>query len=308
MAQLQTWDEIVASTLSSDQSIREELQDAIYNVSPYDTPLLSRLQQVSIGNKFVQWQTASFRAAADNSVAEGIAFTAISCTQPSRASNISQLFYEGLEVSDTDRQVNHAGMSDPFAYQEAKKLVELKKDIELALVKGSAITGTTSSNCKLGGFMNVLSTNKTSLSGITFTESTFTNLLQLAWGNSEVMPTEVFVGPNLKRTISNYSTRVTPFIDAESKKQIVTVSNYESDFGSLKIFLHRNLTSAGSSVNELLIIDPAWFATGWLQPLKREVLPRTGIRSQAMITCDATLLYKNEASAIAADKVQHYIP
>lgn len=308
MAQLQTWDEIVASSLTSDQSIREELQDAIYNVTPYDTPILSRLQQVPISNKFVQWQTATFRAAADNSVAEGIAFTAISCTQPSRASNISQLFYEGLEVSDTDRQVAHAGMSDPFAYQEAKKLVELKKDMELALVKGSAVTGTTSSNCKLGGLMNVISTNRTSLSGITFTEAIFTNILQLAWGNSDVMPNEIFVGPNLKRTITNYSTRVTPFIDAETKKQVLTVSQYESDFGAMKVFLHRNLTSAGSSVNEMIVIDPKWLATGWLQALKRESLPRTGLRSQAMITADMTLLYKNEAVHVAVDKIQHYIP
>jgi len=34
MALLQSWDEIVASSMDSDQTIREELMDAIYNVTP----------------------------------------------------------------------------------------------------------------------------------------------------------------------------------------------------------------------------------------------------------------------------------
>lgn len=308
MAILVTWDEIVASTMDSNKSIREDLQDAIYNVSPYDTPLLSRLRQSAVANQYVQWQTDSFRAAADNAMLEGIAYTAKSVTPPSRAANITQIFYESGSISDVQRQVAHAGMDDPVTYYEGKKLVEIKKDIELALVKGSAATGTTGTANRMNGFMNCLSTNKTSLSGITFTESIFTNLLQLGWSNSDVQPTEVFVGPNLKRTISNYSTRVTPFIDAQTKKQMVTVSNYESDFGTVTVHLHRDLTSSGSSTNEILIVDPNWFATGWLQSLRREVLPRDGTRINFMLTANLTLLFRNEAAGIAANKVQHYIP
>lgn len=309
MAILQTWDEIVASTLDSNKSIREELQDAIYNVSPYETPLLSRLQQVSVRNNHVQWQTDTFRAAAANAQLEGIAYTAIAVATTSRASNTTQIFYESGMVSDRQREVAHAGMDDPFTYHEAKKLIVLKKDMELALVKGSAATGTTDTASQLGGFMNVISTNKTSISGITLTESVFTDLLELVWTNSEVQPNEVYVGPKLKRTISNYSTRVTPFIEAESKKQILTVSQYESDFGNLRIFLHRDLTSsAAASTNELLCIDPNWFASGWLQPLRREVLSRDGKRDRFQLSGEFTLLYRNEAAAMAATEVQHYIP
>ena len=308
MAQLTTWDEITASTLTSHASIREDLQDGIYNVSPYETPLLSRLRQVPVTNQFVQWQVDAFRAAALNAAIEGIAFTAKAVVVPTRASNIAQIFYEGAQISDVERAVTHAGMDDPVTYFEGKKLVELKKDIELALVKGSAITGTTGTACSMNGFMNCLSTNKTNLSGITFTESIFTNLMQLGWGNSDVHPTDVFVGPQLKRTISNYSTRVTPFIDAQTKKQIVTVSQYESDFGIVNVHLHRNLTSSASSTNEFLCIDPNWFATGWLQTVKREILPRDGIRTNFQMSAHLTLLYRHEAAGIAAALVQAYVP
>jgi len=307
MATLLTWDEIVASTLDSDASIREDLQDAIYNVSPYDTPLLSRLRQVGIKNQFTQWQTDSFRDSADNAVLEGIAFTALDVTVPERASNISQLFYESGSISDVSRAVAHAGMDDPVTYYESKKLVELKKDIELALIKGSAITGTTDTAMQMNGFMNAITTNCTNLSGATLTETVFGNLLQLGWSNSDVMPTEVYVGPSLKRTISNYSTRVTPMIDAESKKQILTVSQYESDFGIVSVHFHRELTN-GTDDNEMLIIDPNWFATGWLQTLRREVMPRDGLRVNFQISCNLTLLYRHEAAAIAVSNASYYIP
>ena len=225
MAVFQTWDEIVASTLDSDGSIREDLQDAIHNVDPYRTPLLSRLQQVSVGQNFVQWLTDTFAAAAANAMLEGIAFTAQAITAPSRAANTTQIFYKGGSISDRQMKTVHAGMGDPVSYYEGKKVIEIKKDIELALVKGSAITGTTGTASQLGGFMNVLSTNKTSCSSVTLTESVFGDLLELTWGNTDAQPTDVYVGPKLKRTISGYNTNVTRNIDAEQKKQVQVVSN-----------------------------------------------------------------------------------
>ena len=308
MAVLQTWASIVASTLRSDKDIRENLQDAIYNVTPAETPFLSRLQQVAVTNNHVQWQTDTYRDAATNAQLEGIAYTSIDCTVPSRADNTTQNFYESLAVSDRNRATLHAGFDDPFVYQETKKLVGIKRDVELALVKGSAATGTTGTASQLGGLMNIISTNNTSMSGITLTETVFNNLLELVWTGSSVMPNEIFVGPKLRRTISLYSTKVTPFIMADQKKQILTTKMYDSDFGEVVVNLHRDLNSNGSTTeNEMLIVDPNWFATGWLQPLRREVLPRDGKRDRGQISCDLTLLYRNEKSAVAVTRVMPYI-
>ena len=55
MATLLTWDEIVANTLRSDKTIRESLQEGIANVSPDETPILSRLRQVSVDHTYTQW-------------------------------------------------------------------------------------------------------------------------------------------------------------------------------------------------------------------------------------------------------------
>jgi hypothetical protein len=306
MSLLSTWDEIVASTLRSNKTIREELMDAIYNVTPHETPLLSRLAAVGVGNMYVQWLVDVFADAADNAQLEGIQATDLDLTVPTRADNITQIFYKGGKVSDRQRAVDHAGLEDPFVYYEGKHVVEIKRDMELALVKGSAATGTTGTANQMGGFMNVISTNKTSISAVTMTETIFNNLLELTWGNTAVMPTEVYVGPKLKRTISLYATKITPFLDAEDKKQVLTTTRYESDFGVVSVDLHRDLQSNASSC-EMLVIDPNWFATGWLQPLRREVLPRDGKRDRYQISGEFTLLFRNEKAGLAVTDAQPYI-
>lgn len=305
MAALQTWAEIVAASMISDKSIRESLQDAVYNVSPMETPILSRIQQAKVEGMYVEWQIDTYRAAAANAWLEDIAYTAKDLTPPTRAQAITQIFYDGASVTDRARAIQRAGTGDPFVYHEGKRVIEMKKDMELALVKGSAVTGTTGTANNMGGIMNVASTNKTSLSGITLTETIFNNLLELVWTNSVVQPNEVYVGAKLKRTISLFSTKVTSFQPASDRNKNLTIDTYDSDFGSVKVFLHRNLTSHGTtSSNQMFVIDPAWLATGWLRPLRREVLSRDGTRDRFQISAELTLLYRNQATLLVADLVQ----
>jgi len=308
MASLQTWDEIVASTLDSNKTIRESLQDSIYNVAPADTPILSRVKQVGISHFFTQWLEDTYRSAATNAVLEDWAFTAKDKTVPSRVSNISQIFYTGGRITDTQREVEHAGMADPLAYYEAKDVIELKKDIELALVRGSAVTGTTDTARQMNGLLNIIDTNKTAISGITFTEKVFNDLIQLTWDVTREMPTEVYCSPYVRRTISLFSTKVTPFVQAEAKKQVLATDTYVNDFGEFRALLHRELSNGFSSTNEVFAIRPEHLATGWLKPLKREILARDGLRVRYQISCDLSLLYRSEKPFFAATSVYPYIP
>jgi hypothetical protein len=60
---------------------------------------------------------------------------------PSRSSNIVQLFQKDIRVSNTEQRVAHYGMSDPYTYQFQKKLKEMARDIEKALVAGTTASG-----------------------------------------------------------------------------------------------------------------------------------------------------------------------
>lgn len=307
MAQLDTWAEIVAGTLKSNNTIREDLQDAIYNVSPMETPLLSTLQQAPVRARYTEWMVDSYASAAANAQLEGIAHTCLDLTVPTRAVNVTQIFYKGGEVSDSQRAVEHAGMDDPFVYYEGKHVVEIKRDIELALVRGTLVSGDTDTASNLGGFFDKIDTNRTTMSSVTLTETIFNNLLELTWGNTAVYPTDVYVGSRLKRTISQFATRTTSFLSAEDRKQILTTNQYDSDFGVLTIHLHRDVLS-NASFCDMLVIDPNWFATGWLQPLRREVLSRDGLRDRYQISAELTLLFRNEKAGLAVSGICPYTP
>jgi hypothetical protein len=135
----------------------------------------------------------------------------------------------------------------------------------------------------------------------------FGNLLELTWGNTDAMPTDVYVGPKIKRTISGYATDVTRNVPAAEKIQTLTINQYDSDFGLVNVHLHRDLTST-TSVNDVLCIDPNYFATGWLQPLKREMLPRDGKRDRYQISGEFTLLYGSEKAGMCAVGAASYMP
>lgn len=271
--------------------------DAIYNVTPRETPFLSRLAMAPVNNFYVQWLNDTYAAAADNAWLEGIDFTDQVLSQPTRVSNITQMFYKSGKIADRDLAVLHAGMEDVMAYQEFKQLVSIKKDIELALVRGTAATGTTSTATRMNGFQTVISTNKSDISGVTLTEKVFIDFLELCYNNSDVLPTECYVGPKLKRTISLYTTKITHNRDANDKVQGFVVNTYDSDFGPVNVFFHRDLPASGTGNHDALLVDPNWFATGWLQPLRREVMPRGGKNEKFQISAELTLLYRNEASA-----------
>jgi len=275
-------------------------------VSPFETPLLSRLQQVGVDNRYPQWLVDSYASAATNAHAEGIAHTAQDQTVPTRAVNHVQLFYKGAAISDQERDAAHVGYADPFVYYEGKNIVEIKRDMELAIVAGSAVSGDTDTASQMAGFINFISTNKTTTTSITLTESVFNDLLELTWGNTAQFPSEVYVGAKLKRTISLYATKNTPFLSADEKKQILTTNQYDSEFGVLTVFLHRDIRS-NMSMSDILVIDPNWFATGWLTPLRREVLARDGLRDRYQMSAACTVLFRNEKAALCGRAYSPYI-
>lgn len=294
-----TWQEFTSGGRPQGGTIREDLQDFVANVSPQETPLISGLTQKGVKSAFVEWLSDSLAARGHNAVAEGIAYTEQSLTMPTRTFNHVQSFYKSGSVSDTERQVDHAGFDDPFTYQEMKRFLELRNDMEHALHRGSAATGATNAARQMNGMLNVLSTNMTSSSGTTLTETVFNDILELVYQNGSVQPSEVYCNSRIKRTISGYNTKTTFNIDAKDKRQILATDFYGSDFGDLRIYLARDqLRSATAAAygNSWIVIDPKYFMTGWLQTVRRETLARDGLRDRFQMSAKATLIHKTEAA------------
>jgi hypothetical protein len=278
-----------------DASRREDLIDIVTNISVQETPLLSGLPTGAAAKQTLhEYPTDTFADYADNAQVESSAFTVVDKTQPTRLTNVTQIFADWIQVSDTEVAVD--GVTEPYNYQIQKNLVEHAKDMELAFMAGSRASGSSGVARRLAGVINSLTTNATArLSGSSLGEADFNDIMQMIWAGTGMVATEVYCGATLKRDISGFTTGITKYVDANDKRLVRPVDVYESDFGVHKIFLHRNVPN-GANAKALVAINPKYHLKSYLRATKVTPLAKDGDRTRAQIITEATLEHRGEKS------------
>ena len=109
--------------------LRESLADAIYNISPEDTPFLAAIGKGKAEATYEEWQTDALTAAANNKVEQGNEASPAAVTPTVRVGNRTQISEKTYAVTGTQEVVSKAGRKSEVAYQDAKKMGELKRDI-----------------------------------------------------------------------------------------------------------------------------------------------------------------------------------
>jgi hypothetical protein len=227
-----------------------------------------------------------------------------------------QSFAEWGIVSDEQRLVGHYN-EDPYTYQVRKKLNALLNDIEHALHRGSAVSGAAASTRQFAGLLNIAdSTTVTTFladaaSTVTLTEEVMIDLMQVFRDNSlDVLPSQLYVNSFLKRTISEFSTRVTRNADAAARRQELIIERHTSDFGDLDVMYSEDQiqgAAKGTPGHSMSFIDPQFFQVGWLRPPTVENLTRDGFRDRFQINAQATLVFRNTSGQGHALNLAGYI-
>jgi hypothetical protein len=298
---LQTYNEFPAATQRAAGTIREDLLDFIENISPEDTPLYNNLGQVQVNAGFVEYLEDSLEAAANDAFLEGVGATDPVLTTPARNYSIVQNLQKHFWVSGRQLAVRHAGMANMLSYQEMKQAKVMKLDMELALHRGSAVSGNTNVAPQFNGFLNLGGSCVTAwATAVTLTEKTFNNLMELSYAYN-VRIREIYANTVIKRTMNGFTTNVTRFIATGERKQINVLDAYEGDFGIQAIFKSRyQLQTADRLCGSLLAIDPDYFQVGWLRPVVTEELGKDGDRRRMMMVGEMTLIARSKQAYIAA--------
>lgn len=204
-------------------------------------------------------------------------------------------------------------MSTPLAYQEVKQMRILKTDVELALHRGTVVTGPTTAP-QTAGFINSASggvtTYNTSSSGTTLTERIFNDLITLSY-STPVNLREVYCNMQVKRTVNGYTTDTTRWIPAGDKRQVDIVEIYESEVGVLSLFKSRyqlQAATVGAFGNSFLVIDPDFFQIGWLRQFRTFELGLDGDRVRKMIVGELGLVQRAEEAAVVGTDYVAYLP
>jgi len=142
-------------------SVREDLIDKIFNTSPEETPVVSGLGKSTASNTYHEWQRDALAAAnKDNALIDGDDFAGTAATGTERIGNYCQIFSKQPVVSRRADIVNKAGQKTAMAYQTAKMMKEMKRDMEAAVLSSNvALAGNSSTACKKVGIGAVTYTN-----------------------------------------------------------------------------------------------------------------------------------------------------
>ena len=296
--------------------LAEDVEDVIFNISPTETPFLSKAKRKKATATSHQWQTDSLAAAAANRAIEGDESTYAAASPTVMLSNYTQISKKTVLISGTADAVRKYGRKEEFAYQIAKKGKELKRDIEYALVTnqassaggsstarssagiesmiaGNRILGTGNSTGTTPGYAGGAWAAPTDGTAATMTETDLVTALEAAWADGGD-PNTVMVNSGLKRRIATFG-GANKFSGVQVNQgrtaQAVVIGGvdlYISDFGEHKIMLNRYMRTG-----TVLCLDFDYLSVAWLRPIKFEERAKTGDATRGELLCEYTLVADN---------------
>ena len=275
--------------------IREDLANAIYDISPTTTPFMSTIGRSKSTNTYSEWQTDSLADVdLNNAQVEGADAVSGVLAPTTRVGNYTQISDKVIQVSTTDDKVDSAGRSTETAYQLSKASAEIKRDMESILLSAQVKDeGTSTAARKLGGLASWITTNVVDTTGAAPTEDNLKEAVLKAY-TAGGEPTVLLVSPANKQVFSTFSGIAEQRFQAPGTGQtkiIGAADLYMSDFGQLSVVPDRFLSDDFSYV-----LDPSMASVSYLRPFKSQKLAKTGDNEKHLLNVEYTLRVNNEAA------------
>jgi len=279
--------------LASTSSAREDLADYIAIVDAKSTPFVSMSPKGrDIGNMQFSWQVDNYGAPVLAGVVDGTDVTVANASNPvanrTRLNNYGQAFRRDLRIGFIAETQDVAGVTDELANGIAKKLVEIKRDMESTFMctnqaaqadngtnpyltgsLGNWLNSTNASNigaCASGSVFLPASGAVDTTASASFTEATAQNVLTAIYGATGTFRDyDCILGTTLKRAFTNLTASGTSVttnsntIAATSVRTFnqdlsadtfkVSVDIFEGDFG--RLILHPTTFIGGKNSTSL---------------------------------------------------------
>lgn len=292
---------------------REDLLDKIYNTSPQEVPLSTAFGRTTAVTDFHEWQTDALGAAsASNKMIDGDDVTLDAQVATNRVGNHLQIFNGSVGVSRRANIVKKAGRGAEMGYLKAKKMLELKRNIEAMIVSPTqvAIAATTSVAGQSGGLGVQLVSNPlhngagataawtsgaptaaiTAGTNRTFTKALLDTACQNIFTTSGQFAEMLVVSPAHKALFSAFASVAQNRMDVKNSKsaQATIVGGadvYLSDFGGLTVVPHYLMASSDTAY----VLNSDYIDLAFLDGFKTVELAKTGDSDKVLITADCAL-------------------
>lgn len=305
---------------------REQLSDIVSRITPEDTPIFTMAGKEKTKGTHPEWEIDELRAPKENAQTEGDDYIFDAVAPPERVGNYTQIFSEGWVYSGTQQAVENAGNVEKLAQKKLKAGIEVRKDIELAIVTNTASVA--GAKRYFGGLPSWLTTNVSRNSGSNggfnsgtgltvaetpgtqraFTKTLLDTVMQSCY-NSGANVSDVVVSPYVKSVFVTFmsDTNVAAFryaAEGRGKNTIVgTADIYEGPFGKVMVKPNRVMATSAAVARRAFLLDSEYISMETLRPIQEDPdLAKTGDNKKGVIIGETTLKVKNEAAlGVVAD-------
>jgi hypothetical protein len=304
---------------------RETFSDLISMITPDETPFYSLIRKEKAEGTHPEWSIDTLSTpVTTNAQFEGNTYAFSAITPTTRVGNYCQISTKEFAITETQEVVSKAGPKSELGRERAKKGVELKTDIEAAMLSNNAsVAGAQATARQSGGFRAWLASNDslgaTGSSGgfnsgtgvvdaaTNGTQRTFTKTLlddniettYKAGGN----PTILMLSPYAKRVFSTFMSdgNVAAFrtpLTGKSQGTIVGAADaYLSDFGLIDVVPNRQMVRVAALARNAYLITPDKVSKMFLRDIQEDKdVAKTGDALPKVIKCEWALCVKNEAA------------
>jgi hypothetical protein len=303
---------------------REDLSNAIYNIDPFDTPVMSAIRRRNVKNRLFDWQTEFLPTVnLTNAYEEGFLLVNKPAQPTIRQNNVVQISERDATVTGSQEESDAAGKGSEMAHQMAMASKVLKNDMESIMCSRQPRVDETSVNAPtprtteaiahwLGrakdknntvGAAVAPGTAVTGLpvlatdafappTAVQLTEQMLGDAMQKAYTNG-ASPTLWIVPPGPKRTVSTFVGRSTSQVLVGKTEVVSTVDVLATDFGRVKCIPSRWLpTDIG------LLIDPDYMAVAFFRAFRQYLMARVGDAESRMIVVEWGVEMRNSLAHV----------
>jgi hypothetical protein len=293
---------------------REDLHDAITQLAPSETPVLSSAEKFKCNATYVEWGVDKLAAPATTAVAEGADVSNFDdkFENVARLGNYVHKLRRSYRVSDLQQAVSSVGPQD-IARAELKAVKELKRDAEAALIgtqdrAAENGAGTAYTMRGLGDWLDssgpadVPAAYRTPADSIhsssTFTETILNRMVTSIYRVSGVTNSLTLVADTaLRRVITDFSRAdtITGAVRQNDNSYLnnmikLAVGVYQSDHGLVTI-VDMNPDCSPDTTNKDVgyLVNPEYYAVGELISLGSTRLPNLGGGERGYVDWTGTL-------------------
>lgn len=304
-------------TSGASNTHREDLSDILTNIDKERNVFMSVIGKGECKALLHEWPEDTDDSATSNAQVDGADAEFSEISMPSKLSNRVQLAARWFAITSLQESVDKAGRKSEVAYQTAKKLRALARDIEYAILNNTSATAFASETAGTCYGLKHFGAAASGANLYEFSGYDAGNLLTWDILNDRLEaahedygePSLILAPSKQKRLISSFdqNNRIAINADAAAKKIVAAVDYLETDFGMLQVrlvyFLYAEDSSGNDSLNSgaspyydyLSIIDPKRYKLCFLKGhgVKSERLAKTGLSEKVQLSAAFTLEARN---------------